>query len=108
VLPTRNGRHGTAFTRFGPIHLKNARHADDPRPLDAESRCPAARDVSRAYLCHLVRSNELLGQVLLSTINLYYYQDIMMGMRAAIAERRFDAYRRELKDGWARGDMPPL
>jgi queuine tRNA-ribosyltransferase len=108
VLPTRNGRHGTAFTRFGPINLKNARHVDDPRPLDAESRCPAARDFSRAYLCHLVRSNELLGQVLLSAINLYYYQDVMMGMRAAIAEHRFDAFRLELKDGWARGDLPPL
>jgi queuine tRNA-ribosyltransferase len=108
VLPTRNGRHGTAFTRFGPINLKNARHVDDPRPLDAESRCPVARDFSRAYLCHLVRSNELLGQILLSTINLYYYQDVMMGMRAAIAEHRFDAFRLELKDGWARGDMPVL
>jgi queuine tRNA-ribosyltransferase len=108
VLPTRNGRHGTAFTRFGPINLKNARHVDDPRPLDAESRCPAARDFSRAYLCHLVRSNELLGQILLSAINLYYYQDVMMGMRAAIAEHRFDAFRLELKDGWTRGDLPPL
>jgi len=107
VLPTRNGRHGTAFTRFGPINMKNARHVDDPRPLDEESRCPAARDFSRAYLCHLVRSNELLGQILLSTINLYYYQDVMAGMRAAIAEHRFDAFRREIKEGWARGDLAP-
>ena len=107
VLPTRNGRHGAAFTRFGPINMKNARHVDDPRPLDEESRCPAARDFSRAYLCHLVRSNELLGQILLSTINLYYYQDVMAGMRAAIAEHRFDAFRREIKEGWARGDLAP-
>jgi queuine tRNA-ribosyltransferase len=107
VLPTRNGRHGTAFTRFGPINLKNARHTDDPRPLDEESRCPAARDFSRAYLSHLVRSNELQGQILLSTINLFYYQDVMAGMRAAIAERRFDTFRQEIKDGWARGDLPP-
>ena len=71
------------------------------------SRCPAARDFSRAYLCHLVRSNELLGQILLSTINLYYYQDVMAGMRAAIAEHRFDAFRREIKEGWARGDLAP-
>ena len=69
VLPTRNGRHGLAFTRFGPINLKNARHADDPRPLDAESRCPAARDYSRAYLHHLVKANETLGGMLLSLVN---------------------------------------
>jgi queuine tRNA-ribosyltransferase len=108
VLPTRNGRHGTAFTRFGAVNLKNARHIEDPRPLDPESRCPAASAFSRAYLCHLVRSNELMGQILLSTINLYYYQDLMAGIRAAIAERRFDAFRQEVKEGWARGDLPPL
>src|SRR3954447_588603 len=95
VMPTRNGRHGTAFTRFGPINLKNARHVDDPRPLDADSRCPAASGFSRAYLCHLVRSNELLGQVLLSTINLYYYQDIMHGIRTAIAGGTFEAFRNQ-------------
>ena len=66
VMPTRNGRHGLAFTRFGPINIKNAHHADDPRPLDAESRCPAARDFSRAYLHHLFRSGEALGGTLLS------------------------------------------
>ena len=71
VMPTRNGRHGLAFTRFGPINIKNARHADDPRPLDAESRCPAARDFSRAYLHHLFKAGETLGGMLLSIINLY-------------------------------------
>ena len=65
VLPTRNGRHGLAFTRFGPINLKNARHADDPRPLDEASACSAARDYSRAYLHHLVKANEMLGAILL-------------------------------------------
>ena len=89
VLPTRNGRHGLAFTRFGPINIKNARHADDPRPLDAESRCPAARDFSRAYLHHLFRSGELLGGTLLSLVNLYYYQDLVAGARDAIAAGRF-------------------
>src|SRR5262249_32690897 len=64
VLPTRNGRHGLAFTRFGPINLKNARHADDPRPIDQTNACPAARDFSRAYLHHLVRANEMLGAIL--------------------------------------------
>jgi queuine tRNA-ribosyltransferase len=90
VLPTRNGRHGLAFTRFGPINI--ARHADDPRPLDAESRCPAARDFSRAYLHHLFRSGELLGGTLLSMVNLYYYQDLVAGARAAIDAGRFADY----------------
>src|SRR5271165_3551248 len=84
VLPTRNGRHGLVYTRFGPINLKNARHAADPRPLDAESRCPAARDYSRAYLHHLTKANEIVGAMLLSEINLYYFQDLMAGIRAAI------------------------
>jgi queuine tRNA-ribosyltransferase len=103
VLPTRNGRHGVAFTRFGKINLKNARHAGDPRPLDAESDCPAARDYSRAYLHHLVKANETLGAMLLSANNLAYYQALMAGLRAAIAQRRLDDFRREVKDGWARG-----
>ena len=85
VLPTRNGRHGLAFTRFGPINLKNARHADDPRPLDGASTCPAARDYSRAYLHHLVKANEMLGAILLTTVNVAYYQELMAGIRAAVA-----------------------
>jgi queuine tRNA-ribosyltransferase len=100
VLPTRNGRHGLAFTRFGPINIKNALHAEDPRPLDAESRCPAARDFSRAYLHHLFRSGEALGGTLLSIINLFYYQDLMMGARAAIAAGRFDGYCAETREQW--------
>src|SRR5438105_5916822 len=77
VLPTRNGRHGLAFTRFGPINLKNARYAADPRPLDAASPCAVARDYSRAYLHHLVRANETLAAMLISTNNLAYYQELM-------------------------------
>ncbi len=100
VLPTRNGRHGLAFTRFGPINIKNAHHADDPRPLDAESRCPAARDFSRAYLHHLFRSGETLGGTLLSLINLYYYQDLMTGARAAITGGRFADYVAETREQW--------
>ena len=84
VMPTRNGRHGLAFTRYGAINLRNARHAADPRPLDAESPCEAARTYSRAYLHHLTRANEMLGAMLLSEINLAYYQELMAGMRAAI------------------------
>jgi len=100
VLPTRNGRHGLAFTRFGPINIKNARHADDPRPLDAESRCPAARDFSRAYLHHLFRSGELLGGTLLSIVNLYYYQELVAGARAAIAAGRFADFAATTISGW--------
>ena len=106
VMPTRNGRHGLAFTRFGPINIKNAHHAEDPRPLDAESRCPAARDFSRAYLHHLFRSGEALGGTLLSIVNLYYYQDLMAGARAAIGAGRFADYRDETKEQWiAKGDL---
>jgi queuine tRNA-ribosyltransferase len=108
VMPTRNGRHGLAFTRFGTINLKNARHADDPRPLDEASACAAARDYSRAYLHHLVKANEMLGAILLSTVNLAYYQDLMAGIRAAIATGCFDALRAEMKETWARGDIAPL
>jgi queuine tRNA-ribosyltransferase len=106
VLPTRNGRHGLAFTRFGAINIKNAHHADDPRPLDAESRCPAARDFSRAYLHHLFRSNEALGGTLLSLVNLYYYQDLVAGARAAIAAGRFADYAGGTRQQWqARRDI---
>jgi queuine tRNA-ribosyltransferase len=100
VMPTRNGRHGVAFTRFGPINIKNAHHAEDPRPLDAESRCPAASEFSRAYLHHLFRAGEALGGTLLSIINLFYYQELMAGARAAIAAGRFDEFRAQTKAGW--------
>jgi queuine tRNA-ribosyltransferase len=105
VLPTRNGRHGLAFTRFGPINLRNARHADDARPLDPESRCPAARQASRAYLHHLVKANEMLAAMLLSLNNLFYYQDLMEGARAAIAQKRLDEFCDATRAGWARGDV---
>jgi queuine tRNA-ribosyltransferase len=108
VLPTRNGRHGMAFTRFGAINLANARHADDSRPLDEESPHPAARTYSRAYLHHLTKANEMLGAVLLSTINLAYYQELMGGMRAAIEARRFADFHVTIKQIWARGDLPAL
>jgi queuine tRNA-ribosyltransferase len=105
VLPTRNGRHGLAFARFGPMNLKNARHAQDPRPIDEASACPSARDFSRAYLHHLARANEMLGAILLTTINLAYYQDLMVGMRAAIAEGTFADFCASARESWARGDV---
>jgi len=107
VLPTRNGRPGLAFTRHGPINLKNARHADDPRPLDAESRCQAAREFSRAYLHHLVKANESMAGMLLSLVNLFYYQDLMQGARDAIAAGNYNDFRDMTREGWARGDIAP-
>src|SRR5262245_42590269 len=108
VLPTRNGRHGLVYTRFGPINLRNARHAADPRPPDPESRCPAARDYARAYLHHLVKANEMLGAMLLSEVNLYYYQDLMAGVRAAIAAGTFAEFCAVTREGWAKGDLGAL
>jgi queuine tRNA-ribosyltransferase len=105
VLPTRNGRHGLAFTRFGPVNLKNARHADDARALDEASSCPAARDYSRAYLHHLVKSNEILGGILLTTINVAYYQQLMAGIRAAVADQKFADFCAQTREGWLRGDV---
>jgi queuine tRNA-ribosyltransferase len=95
VLPTRNGRHGLAFTWNGRVNLRNARHAEDAAPLDPESPCPAARDYSRAYLHHLVRSGELLGSMLLSWVNIAFYQQLMAAMRTAIAEGRLRAWAEE-------------
>ena len=108
VMPTRAGRHGLAFTRRGRVNLRNARHADDHRPLDEESDCPAARDYSRAYLHHLVRSQEALGAMLLSWNNIAYYQQLMQGIRGSIGNGRFSAFSQEATEGWERGDILPL
>jgi len=108
VLPTRNGRHGMAFTRYGAVNLANARHASDARPLDEQSAHSTARSYTRAYLHHLIRANEMLGAVLLSKINLTYYQELMAGMRAAIAAGRFADFKAETMAGWERGDIAPL
>ena len=108
VMPTRSGRHGLAFTRRGRINLRNARHAEDMRPLDGESNCSAARDYSRAYLHHLIRANESLGGMLLTWNNLSYYQDLMAGIRKAIEEGRFADFMAETQENWARGDLAPL
>ena len=108
VMPTRAGRHGLAYTRHGKINLRNARHAEDPRPLDEASDCPAARDYSRAYLHHLVRCGEALGGMLLTWNNLAYYQSLMAGMREAIATGKFKDFRAETREGWAKGDIAPF
>ncbi|MCA0920903.1 tRNA guanosine(34) transglycosylase Tgt [Pseudooceanicola nanhaiensis] len=108
VLPSRSGRTGQAFTRHGVVNLKNARHADDPRPLDEGCACPACRNYSRAYLHHVYRSQEMISGMLLTWHNLQYFQDIMAGMRAAIAEGQFDAWEAAFHAGRAEGDIPPL
>ena len=108
VMPTRSGRHGLAFTRRGRVNIRNARHAEDMRPLDEESSCPAARDYSRAYLHHLIRSDEALGGMLLSWNNLHYYQDLMKGIRLAISEGRFADFYAETQEAWAKGDIEPV
>ncbi|WP_426238385.1 tRNA guanosine(34) transglycosylase Tgt [Pararhizobium sp. DWP1-1-3] len=108
VMPTRAGRHGLAFTRRGRVNLRNARHAEDIRPLDDQSACPAAHDYSRAYLHHLVRADESLGGMLLTWNNLAYYQDLMAGIRTAIEQGRYAAFMEETQEEWARGDLAPL
>lgn len=108
VMPTRSGRNGQAFTRRGTINIRNARHAEDPRPLDEHCRCPACRNYSRAYLHHLVRSDEILGSMLMTAHNLTYYQDLMQGLRAAIPEGRLDAFAADFHAQQALGDIEPL
>jgi queuine tRNA-ribosyltransferase len=107
VMPTRAGRHGLVFSRFGRINLRNARHADEIRPIDPQSPCAAARDYSRAYWHHLVKSGEILAMMALTAINLAYYQELMAGLRAAIAERRLADFIAETRAGWARGETAP-
>ena len=108
VLPTRSGRNGQAFTRRGTVNLRNARHAEDPRPLDADCDCPACTRFTRAYLHHLFRSGEMLGPMLLTWHNLTYYQDLMAEMRRAIEEARFAAFAKSFAAEQGRGDLDPV
>jgi len=108
VLPTRSGRTGQGFTRRGPVNLKNARHADDPRPLDAACGCPACTRFSRAYLHHLFKAEEVLSLMLLSWHNIQYYQDLMAGMRTAIEAGHFAAFTADFHAMQAMGDIEPL
>ncbi len=108
VLPTRSGRTGQAFTRRGPINIRNARHLDDPRPLDEACACPACRSYARAYLHHLWRAEEILGQMLLTWHNLRYYQDLLAGLRAAIEAGRLRDFSAAFAADQARGDIDPI
>lgn len=108
VLPSRSGRTGQVFTRQGVVNIKNARHQDDPRPLDEACSCPACRGYSRAYLHHVFRAQEMISGMLLTWHNLHYYQDLMQGMRDAIAEGRFAAWEAKFHADREQGDIPPL
>ena len=108
VLPSRSGRTGQAFTRHGVVNIRNARHRDDPRPLDEACSCPACRGYSRAYLHHVVRSGEIIASMLLTWHNLHYYQELMQEMRSAIAEGRFAAFQSAFHAARAAGDIEPV
>ncbi len=104
VMPTRAGRHGLVYSPFGRLNLRNAKHAEDANPIDPQSPCPAARLYSRAYLHHLVRAGEILGMMLLSEINLAYYEGLMADMRAAIANLSFADFAMATKEAWEIGE----
>ncbi|MDE3123790.1 MAG: tRNA guanosine(34) transglycosylase Tgt [Paracoccaceae bacterium] len=108
VLPSRSGRTGQAFTRRGVVNIKNARHMDDPRPLDEDCTCPACRGYSRAYLHHVFRAGEIISSMLLTWHNLHYFQELMAGLRGAIAEGRLDAFVAQFHALRAEGDIEPL
>lgn len=108
VLPSRSGRTGQVFTRRGVLNIKNARHQDDPRPLDEACTCPACTSYSRAYLHHVFRSQEIISSMLLTWHNLHYYQELMQTMREAITEDRFAEFERAFHAAREQGDIDPL
>ena len=108
VLPTRSGRTSQAFTRFGAVNLRNARHNEDSRPLDDQCTCPACKDYSRAYLHHLVKTGEILGAMLLTWHNLHYYQQLMAGLREAIGKGELQAFAADFAKAQQQGDIEEL
>jgi queuine tRNA-ribosyltransferase len=108
VLPSRSGRTGQAFTRRGALNMKNARHVDDPRPIDDQCGCDACQNYSRAYMAHLIRSNEVLGAMLLTEHNLTYYQDLMSGLRDAISARQLTEFVDKFHALRAEGDIEEI
>ena len=108
VLPSRSGRTGQMFTRRGVVNIKNARHRDDPRPVDEACGCPACRGYSRAYLHHVFRSNEIIASMLMTWHNLHYFQELMAGMREAIASGEFEDWQAQFHESQALGDLPAV
>ena len=108
VLPSRSGRTGQALTRFGAVNIKNARHAEDPRPLDDECGCPACRNYSRAYLHHVFKAQEIISSMLLTWHNLHYYQELMAGLRSAVEAGALDDFVAAFHARRAEGDILPL
>jgi queuine tRNA-ribosyltransferase len=108
VMPTRSGRTGQAFTHRGTVNMRNARHLDDPRPLDERCGCVACKKFSRAYLHHLFRNEEMLGPILLTAHNLQYYQDLMRDLRQAIETKTLDAFAADFHEEQAKGDIDAL
>ncbi len=108
VLPSRSGRTGQIFTRNGVLNIKNARHRDDPRPLDEDCTCPACKNYSRAYLHHVFKAQEIISSMLMTWHNLHYYQELMAGMRSAIAAGEFASFEAEFHAGRAQGDIEPI
>ena len=108
VLPSRSGRTGQAWTRAGQVNIKNARHMDDPRPLDEDCTCPACRSYSRAYLHHVFKAQEMISGMLLTWHNLHYYQELMQGLRTAIAAGDLAGFVAAFHARRAQGDIEPL
>ena len=105
VLPTRLGRTGKVFTKYGTINIRNSRHSKDPRPIDESINCDASRNYSRAYLNHLVKSNEILGSILLTWHNISFYQDLMSKIRIAIKDNSLNRFANDFEENWNRGDI---
>ena len=108
VLPSRSGRTGQAFTHRGVVNIKNARHQNDPRPLDVSCLCPACKNYSRAYLHHVFKSQEIISSMLITWHNLYYYQDLMGKMRKAILTDNFAEFELEFYKNLSLGDLEPI
>ena len=108
VLPSRSGRTGQAFTHRGVVNIKNARHQNDPRPLDFDCQCPACENYSRAYLHHVFKAQEIISSMLLTWHNLHYYQQLMAKIRQAIENQRFEEFEAEFYKNLSLGDLEPI
>lgn len=108
VLPSRSGRTGQGITRYGAVNLRNARHKNDPRPLDSECRCPACSNYSRAYLHHVIKTGEIIGSMLLTWHNLHYYQTLMNDLRQAISNQNLSKFVKDFREMQSSGDIEQI